>query len=142
MKLLKVIASITTPAKGERILMSIIVGIFIFELYLFYSKLYPFNVLFKRYILIILLLIIFTTISKFSYHSYSAGAMLSLLLLYYFSSFSKYLYNTNMAVLLSLFLISGLILTSRLVTKAHSFSQVIRGFIMGVISSFITFVIF
>lgn len=142
MKLIKIIGSITTPTKTERILISLIISIFIFELYLFYSKMYPFNILFRRYLIIIILLVIFTIIFKFSYHSYGAGAMLGLTLLYYFSSITKYLYSTDLHTFLLLFLITGLMLTSRIVTGAHNFIQIIKGFVFGLTASVITYVFF
>ena len=74
---------------------------------------------------------------KISLHTSAIGGLIGFLI--YFS----YFYKLNLIVLLSLlFLVSGIIASSRLRLQAHNLSEVLLGFIFGVVSQFIVYSIY
>ena len=74
---------------------------------------------------------------KISLHTAAIGGLIGFL--FYFS----YYYKLNLIIILSLlFLISGLIASSRLRLQAHNSSEVLLGFILGISSQFIVYFIY
>jgi membrane-associated phospholipid phosphatase len=74
---------------------------------------------------------------KISLHTAAAGGLISFFI--YFS----YSYQLNMIVIISiLFIISGLIATSRLKLKAHNSKEVYLGFMVGLFSQVIAYSIY
>ncbi|MFK5959459.1 MAG: hypothetical protein QM495_11405 [Lutibacter sp.] len=74
---------------------------------------------------------------KISLHTAAIGGLIGFL--FHFS----YYYKLNLIILLSLlFLISGLIASSRLRLQAHKTREVILGFILGIISQFMVYFIY
>lgn len=71
---------------------------------------------------------------KISLHTAAIGGLIGFLI--YFS----YYYKINLIYLLApLFLLSGMIATARLKLKAHTFSEVLVGFCIGLITQFIVY---
>jgi len=74
---------------------------------------------------------------KISLHTSAIGGLIGFII--YFSFY----YKLNLIILLSvLFLISGLIASSRLRLQAHNSSEVFLGFVFGVVSQFIVYSIY
>lgn len=74
---------------------------------------------------------------KISLHTSAAGGLISFII--YFS----YTYQLNLIVLISiLFIVSGLIASSRLRLKAHNVSEVLLGFLFGLVSQLIVYTIY
>lgn len=74
---------------------------------------------------------------KISLHAIGIGGLLGFLGVLSFS------YELNLIVLLALFfIIAGIIMTSRLKLKAHEGNEVYIGFIIGVLSQIITYIIY
>jgi len=74
---------------------------------------------------------------KISLHTAAAGGLIGFII--YFS----YTYQLNLIVLLSIvFIISGLIASSRLRLQAHNSYEVLLGFIFGLVSQFIVYFIY
>jgi membrane-associated phospholipid phosphatase len=74
---------------------------------------------------------------KISLHMAAVGGLIGFIL--YFSFF----YEINLLLLIiALFIISGIIASARLRLNAHTFSEVFIGFILGVISQIITFLVY
>jgi membrane-associated phospholipid phosphatase len=75
--------------------------------------------------------------AKISLHALAIGGLIG------FSICFSYYYKINLLLLLTaLFVLSGLISTSRLILKAHKLNEIVMGYMVGVLSQIIIFFLY
>ncbi|MBS3992085.1 MAG: hypothetical protein KGZ87_00030 [Bacteroidetes bacterium] len=135
LKQFKLVESIQIPSIKERrlpLLFFLFVAFMATKLLSTYRYLPDLTIMFIGISFVTLIAYILITLRfKLSLHAASIGGIIGVVL-----ALSK-LYTMNLIILLSiLFLLAGLILTSRLQLKAHSTKEVYLGFLIGVLTQY------
>lgn len=135
LKQFKLVQSIQIPSINERrlpLLFFLFIAFMATKILSTYRYLPDLTVMFIGISFVTLMAYILITLRfKISLHAASIGGVIGVVL-----ALSK-LYNMNLLLLISvLFILSGVILTSRLKLKAHSSAEVYLGFLLGIITQY------
>jgi hypothetical protein len=133
---LKVVSDLSLTVRRERFYPYIITLVSYSIMILIYSKMQMprwFIMLMAATVLIMFIAILITLVWKISAHMFGIGGLIGGAI-----SVSYFVERTNPYLMfVGLFLIAGLVGTSRLVLKRHTFPQVAAGFLLGSIISFL-----
>lgn len=141
MNYLKIISSLHMNTKEERLLAVFTMLFFYIFVVLYFRNLsfpYFIEIFFWALPLIIAILLLSQWLFfKISMHAYGIGSLIGIIIFYrfYLSIFAQFY------ILASVLMLSGLIISSRLLSNAHSFRETNIGFILGVIVSFLSMLI-
>jgi len=135
---LKFIQNFYLQSKKERILVTLTMNIFyVFAIYFIRNIYIPPNI-YLAFLTVPIVSTLFSVIiflyPKISMHTFGIGSLIGVLLFYRF----EYILISNFEILIFLFIASGLIMTARLILKAHHFRDVIWGFIIGICNGFLS----
>ncbi|NSW44597.1 MAG: hypothetical protein HPY79_02050 [Bacteroidales bacterium] len=132
----KFIQSFYLQSKEERILVSLTMNIFyVFATYSI-RNIYIHPNIYLAFLTVPIVSTLFSVTiflyPKVSMHTFGLGSLIGVLLFYRY----KYILISNFEIVIFLFMVSGLIMTARLILKAHDYRDVIWGFIIGICESF------
>jgi len=134
----KFIDTFYLKSKEERILISLTMSIFYFFATYSIHNIYIHPTIFLAFLAVPISSIIFAVIiflyPKISMHTFGIGSLIGVLLFYRL----KFIFVPNFIIILVLLIASGIVMTSRLILKAHSYSDVIWGYITGICTGFLS----
>lgn len=132
----KFIKSFYLKSNEERILVSFLMTFFYFLTYYFMRNVHIHTQIFISIILLPFMSTLFSLIllfyPKISMHAFGMGSLLGMILFYNFN----FMLIPSFYFITSIFMVSGLVITSRLILNTHKYSEVLIGYWLGVFCCF------